>query len=251
MTGRRLHTLPRHPINVALDFPSRVFHIITTYWRVTGGKGGKGLGKGGAKRHRKILRDNIQGITKPAIRRLARRGGVKRISASKFLCPYLCIPYPSVSTLANLPHQWSMRRPVVFWRPSSKVLFVMLSHIPSTPSERRSLPSMSYMHSRDKAVPSMVSVVRCWMLDSSSAMLFTNGVAQWVWVLLFGVIVSYGYGVSGIVDKVLRDNWLLTKHVYCLPSSPVTCFYSQFVTLMVCHLPLGLTLMNTSIELRV
>ena len=40
------------------------------------GKGGKGLGKGGAK----ILRDNIQGITKPAIRRLARRGGVKRIS---------------------------------------------------------------------------------------------------------------------------------------------------------------------------
>ena len=25
------------------------------------GKGGKGLGKGGAKRHRKVLRDNIQG----------------------------------------------------------------------------------------------------------------------------------------------------------------------------------------------
>ena len=43
------------------------------------GKAGKG-GKGGAKRHRKVLRDNIQGITKPAIRRLARRGGVKRIS---------------------------------------------------------------------------------------------------------------------------------------------------------------------------
>ena len=44
------------------------------------GKGGKGAGKGGAQRHRKIVRDNIQGITKPAIRRLARRGGVKRIS---------------------------------------------------------------------------------------------------------------------------------------------------------------------------
>ncbi len=25
------------------------------------GKGGKGLGKGGAKRHRKVLRDNIKG----------------------------------------------------------------------------------------------------------------------------------------------------------------------------------------------
>lgn len=51
----------------------------TSYHR---GKGGKGLGKGpAAKRHRTvILRDNAQGITKPAIRRLARRAGVKRIS---------------------------------------------------------------------------------------------------------------------------------------------------------------------------
>ena len=42
--------------------------------------GGGAVGKGGGNRHRKVLRDNIQGITKPAIRRLARRGGVKRIS---------------------------------------------------------------------------------------------------------------------------------------------------------------------------
>ena len=34
------------------------------------GKGGKGLGKGGAKRHRKVLRDNIQGITVRALRDL-------------------------------------------------------------------------------------------------------------------------------------------------------------------------------------
>jgi histone H4 len=44
------------------------------------GQYGKGLGKGSAKRHRKAASDNIHGITKPAIRRLARRGGVKRIS---------------------------------------------------------------------------------------------------------------------------------------------------------------------------
>ena len=38
-------------------------------------------GKGTAhRRHRKILRGSIDGVTKPAIRRLARRGGVKRIS---------------------------------------------------------------------------------------------------------------------------------------------------------------------------
>ena len=56
-------------------------HCLKQTSRMTGrGKGGKGLGKGGAKRHRKVLRDNIQGITKPAIRRLVRRGGVKRIS---------------------------------------------------------------------------------------------------------------------------------------------------------------------------
>ena len=36
-------------------------------------------GKGGAKRRLKVLRDSIQEIPKPAVRRLARRGGVKRI----------------------------------------------------------------------------------------------------------------------------------------------------------------------------
>ena len=41
---------------------------------------GKVSGKLEAMRHRQQKRDNIQGITKPAIRRLARRGGVKRIS---------------------------------------------------------------------------------------------------------------------------------------------------------------------------
>jgi len=47
------------------------------------GKGGKGYGKNiaGAKRLVKPSREVILGITKPAIRRLARRGGVKRISA--------------------------------------------------------------------------------------------------------------------------------------------------------------------------
>ena len=45
-------------------------------------KGGKGFGKVGAKRlSRKVVRETIMGITQPAIRRLARRGGVKRISA--------------------------------------------------------------------------------------------------------------------------------------------------------------------------
>ncbi len=46
------------------------------------GKIGKGYGKVGAKRHnKKNIRETIMGVTKPAIRRLARRGGVKRISS--------------------------------------------------------------------------------------------------------------------------------------------------------------------------
>jgi histone H4 len=44
------------------------------------GKGAKGYGKLVTKR-RTAAKDVLLGITKPAIRRLARRGGVKRISA--------------------------------------------------------------------------------------------------------------------------------------------------------------------------
>ena len=45
-------------------------------------KFGKYAGKSGAKRiAQKAIKDTIMGVTKPAIRRLARRGGVKRISS--------------------------------------------------------------------------------------------------------------------------------------------------------------------------
>ena len=47
-----------------------------------GGKLGKIAGKAGAKRiNQKSIKATIMGVTKPAIRRLARRGGVKRISS--------------------------------------------------------------------------------------------------------------------------------------------------------------------------
>ena len=45
-----------------LEVQETTLHFIFT---MTGrGKGGKGLGKGGAKRHRKVLRDNIQ-VSRP------------------------------------------------------------------------------------------------------------------------------------------------------------------------------------------
>lgn len=45
---------------------------------------GKGSAKGAAKRHKKTFRNEIKGISKPALRRLARRAGVKRISAAVY-----------------------------------------------------------------------------------------------------------------------------------------------------------------------
>ena len=43
------------------------------------GKGQKGLGKGGTKHHCRVLGDNFQGITKPAIRQLCRQDGMNHI----------------------------------------------------------------------------------------------------------------------------------------------------------------------------
>jgi histone H3/H4 len=119
----------------------------------------QGLGKGGAKRHRKILRDNIQGITKPAIRRLARRGGVKRISGLIYeetrgvlkiflenvraLCLSIAIP-------AHLYR---------FFRSS-----VIQSHTPSTPNERPSPPLMSSTPLSGQAALSTASVLRLLIL---------------------------------------------------------------------------------------
>ncbi|KAK9144245.1 hypothetical protein Sjap_004148 [Stephania japonica] len=88
MIAKKLSPTVRWYLSVwSYDIPVVSNDCIQTHFILKGifnmsgrGKGGKGLGKGGAKRHRKVLRDNIQGITKPAIRRLARRGGVKRIS---------------------------------------------------------------------------------------------------------------------------------------------------------------------------
>ena len=45
---------------------------------------GNTVAKSGFKRHRKVLKDNLLGITKADIRRLARRGGITRMSAEVY-----------------------------------------------------------------------------------------------------------------------------------------------------------------------
>ena len=80
------------------------------------------MGKGGAKRHRKVLRDNIQGITKPAIRRLARRGGVKRISG---------LVYEEVSVLCTATLQpFLVSHPFMYSMPPNRLnLFVLILNL--------------------------------------------------------------------------------------------------------------------------
>jgi len=67
-----LHCADPHGANQAQVVLLCIYTPPATVNKMSGrGKGGKGLGKGGAKRHRKVLRDNIQGITVSACGLLA------------------------------------------------------------------------------------------------------------------------------------------------------------------------------------
>lgn len=112
-----------------------------------GGKGGKGLGKGGAKRHRKILRDNIQGITKPAIRRLARRGGVKRISAS--ISPFFLV-FPLTFGSPSFPHTFHFPSRLCFLR----------CHSPQAKTNPADAPPVIYEETRGVLKTFLESVIR-------------------------------------------------------------------------------------------
>ncbi|RUS21674.1 hypothetical protein BC937DRAFT_91912 [Endogone sp. FLAS-F59071] len=100
------------------------------------GKGGKGLGKLGTKRHRKVLRESIKGVctylfigiiyvhtclrnsippiqtqvTRPAIRRLARRGGVKRISADVLHDIIVFVDYKKRKTVTTIEVIYALRK---------------------------------------------------------------------------------------------------------------------------------------------
>ena len=107
-----------------------------------------------------ILRDNIQGITKPAIRRLARRGGVKRISA---------MIYEETRGVLKTFLEGVIRDAVTYTEHAKRGLRP-LSNLDAllTPSQARLLlPSMSSTLSSAKDVPSTVSVDRYPHLPAS------------------------------------------------------------------------------------
>jgi hypothetical protein len=112
-----------------------------------------------------------RGITKPAIRRLARRGGVKRISGLiyeetrgvlKILCVAFIFPArpsplyrPTRRSILAIP---SPNQPDHTLTPASRTSSETRSPTPSTPSERPSPRSTSSTRSSDRAEPSTVSV---------------------------------------------------------------------------------------------
>jgi histone H3/H4 len=70
------------------------------------GKSGKGLGKGSGKRHKKLASSGLNNsISKPAVRRLARRGGVKRVGGSV---------YESVNKLARVYCEDVLKNAIVY-----------------------------------------------------------------------------------------------------------------------------------------
>ncbi|CAE7200480.1 hypothetical protein CFE70_008068 [Pyrenophora teres f. teres 0-1] len=79
----RPHVRPQSSATSATPQASRASQMGLGLGKGAGGlEKGKGLARGSLKRHMKIQKDNIYGVTKGDIRRLARRGGVKRISAT-------------------------------------------------------------------------------------------------------------------------------------------------------------------------
>ncbi|XP_056604171.1 uncharacterized protein LOC130420702 [Triplophysa dalaica] len=107
------------------------------------GKGGKGLGKGGAKRHRKVLRDNIQGITKPAIRRLARRGGVKRISG---------LIYEETRGVLKVFLENVIRDAVTYTEHAKRKTVTAMDVVYALKRQGRTLPTASHLRTGDSAM---------------------------------------------------------------------------------------------------
>ncbi|XP_044010091.1 histone H4-like [Aphidius gifuensis] len=69
------------------------------------------LDKGSANRYRQIYRSNIQGVTKPVIRRLARRGGLEHI---------LCLIYKETRRVLKVILQNVIRDVIIYTKDAER-----------------------------------------------------------------------------------------------------------------------------------
>jgi hypothetical protein len=119
------HTPPLSPHSMPLTththtpqlphHPNPTEHLLST--TMSGrGKGGKGLGKGGAKRHRKVLRDNIQGASLSCC---VSSGVCLPASLPAALCVRACVcplppslsPCPATHAALHTPHTHAPHAP--------------------------------------------------------------------------------------------------------------------------------------------
>ena len=190
-----------------------------------GGKGGKGLGKGGAKRHRKILRDNIQGITKPAIRRLARRGGVKRISA---------MIYEETRGVLKTFLEGVIRDAVTYTEHAKRKTVTSLDVVYALKRQGRKLLRHFLPNDASSHIGHRHSLWFRWLdvllfalsscYDSRRASLAASGAG---WDRLRGLPCIIGYGVHGTRIKHSINDTCIMLHTWCFFSA---CYVILMVT---------------------
>lgn len=99
-------------------------------------------------RHRKILRDSLDGITKADIRRLARRGGVRRLSG---------VVYHEVRGVLKLYLQKIMHSAVIYATYAKRKTVTVYDVIYALKREGRTLFGCEPLHSRPSAPRSAIS----------------------------------------------------------------------------------------------
>jgi histone H3/H4 len=136
------------------------------------------------------LRDNIQGITKPAIRRLARRGGVKRISA---------MIYEETRGVLKSFLESVIRDAVTYTEHAKRKTVTSLGMLTlqCTCTKENNITNEQQtwsMPSSDKAEPSTASVVERFFSDDYP--LFTRAAPQitWKWIT---VLTDDEHGATG------------------------------------------------------
>lgn len=172
-----------------------------------------GLGKGGAKRHRRKLKENIQGITKPAIRRLARRGGVKRISGLiyeetrgvlKVFLVYFHSIYPlSLCMNGEGAHcHWQIVQnpmPIIPTNPSNKVHSIYSIPLPPSWQPSRLQSSCQFLIAADyKSI--------CVMFTNHKYIVFPSG----VWMIdIFKILRNETYRIINALQlmRIRVDSW--------------------------------------------
>jgi histone H4 len=162
------------------------------------------------------LRDNIQGITKPAIRRLARRGGVKRISA---------LIYEETRGVLKSFLEGVIRDAVTYTEHAKRKTVTSLDVVYALKRQGRKLIStflpfdLLLILLRNSLWIRWLDVVVHDFHDFKAKALHHTGAALTVWdALVYGFDVNYREWSQGMVKYIRKGmipNQIIDKHFCC------------------------------------